>query len=533
MRQANAIDNPQGSLSDADENEIKENDNDSIEEKQDSEPIDEKDQHRPLPAIGSQLTPEMARKDWSSRFTNIKSSFDTHSEEDPMKSRSPSLNRQNKDNERGRARTKSNPAPRSKSAQNQVFTPNFAKIDYGKTEYDKPRGKSKEDKNKFNTITAHSPNISSHDSKLSKTKTEHSGRDSAEYHQYLEMIERFRGNNPKVYSRPLQKNVPATLEPRKGLKPFKSQKAQAPQTNSQQNKFTSKADKKDTQAVRQVEHGQANNENHSINSLATETNYVNKPKEKHVSNSKGHDMDYQEYMNIIDKVRKTKEVARVRTEQYRLASMYAQEKKRQEELEKEEARIRKEKEQIKKEEAESRRSSITGSMFPIANIGPETNKDDFVQYHEPVKSSQFGKAIDPQALQFQRQLQIEQKEQQQQEQLRELQVKAEQERLAKLRKDQIQQEREREEIQRLEQERLLQIQEEQERLRLEQFEHEEKLRLEQQKLEEERHKQAKLQAEKNAIYNKQRLDMEAQHFAKKDIGAFVFDSSTAHFRSAQ
>merc|ERR1711936_376928 len=44
---------------------------------------------------------------------------------------------------------------------------------------------------------------------------------------------------------------------------------------------------------------------------------------------KTNDMDYEDYMNIINKVRKTKEHTRVRTEQARLASMYAQELKRQ------------------------------------------------------------------------------------------------------------------------------------------------------------------------------------------------------------
>ena len=39
---------------------------------------------------------------------------------------------------------------------------------------------------------------------------------------------------------------------------------------------------------------------------------------------KTNDMDYEDYMNIINRVRKTKEFTRVRTEQARLASMYAQ-----------------------------------------------------------------------------------------------------------------------------------------------------------------------------------------------------------------
>ena len=39
---------------------------------------------------------------------------------------------------------------------------------------------------------------------------------------------------------------------------------------------------------------------------------------------KTNDMDYDDYINIINRVRKTKEFTRVRTEQARLASMYAQ-----------------------------------------------------------------------------------------------------------------------------------------------------------------------------------------------------------------
>merc|ERR1712098_102265 len=55
---------------------------------------------------------------------------------------------------------------------------------------------------------------------------------------------------------------------------------------------------------------------------------------------KTNDMDYEDYMNIINRVRKTKEFTRVRTEQARLASMYAQELKRQEEIKLEEERLK-------------------------------------------------------------------------------------------------------------------------------------------------------------------------------------------------
>merc|ERR1712098_456019 len=55
---------------------------------------------------------------------------------------------------------------------------------------------------------------------------------------------------------------------------------------------------------------------------------------------KTNDMDYEDYMNIINKVRKTKEHTRVHTEQARLSSMYAQELKRQEEIKLGEQRLK-------------------------------------------------------------------------------------------------------------------------------------------------------------------------------------------------
>ena len=68
-------------------------------------------------------------------------------------------------------------------------------------------------------------------------------------------------------------------------------------------------------------------------------------------------------------------------------------------------------------------------------------------------------------------------------------------------------------LHRLEFERLQQIQEEQMRLEQERFKQQQRLRLEQIRLEEERKKHEKLQAERNALYNRQRLDMEAQFFS--------------------
>ena len=60
-------------------------------------------------------------------------------------------------------------------------------------------------------------------------------------------------------------------------------------------------------------------------------------------------MDYQEYMNMIKQVRKTREFSRVRAEHYKLASMYAKEKKREEEVNQEEKRLIEERKKIEAE----------------------------------------------------------------------------------------------------------------------------------------------------------------------------------------
>merc|ERR1712078_99733 len=76
----------------------------------------------------------------------------------------------------------------------------------------------------------------------------------------------------------------------------------------------------------------------------------NRDSSEGATHSKNSDMDYQEYMNIINRVRRTKEFSRVRTEQYKLASMYAKEKKRQEELKLEEERLQRERIKIEAEQ---------------------------------------------------------------------------------------------------------------------------------------------------------------------------------------
>ena len=100
--QSNTLDVPHGSLSDQDAATSENNDeDDSIEEKQDSEPMNDdhsfKNKTNALKeeASPAELTQETARRNWNSRFSDIKNSFSTASEEElnNMKSRSPSINR--------------------------------------------------------------------------------------------------------------------------------------------------------------------------------------------------------------------------------------------------------------------------------------------------------------------------------------------------------------------------------------------------------------------------------------------------------
>ena len=93
MKEANKMERPTGTLADGDHDTF-EDGNDSVEEKQDSEPIvdDEiKNSNKTLkPQSGmSQLTPETERrmKDWNSRFSNLKHSFDPASDREDEPSR--------------------------------------------------------------------------------------------------------------------------------------------------------------------------------------------------------------------------------------------------------------------------------------------------------------------------------------------------------------------------------------------------------------------------------------------------------------
>merc|ERR1711988_20869 len=351
--------------------------------------------------------------------------------------------------------------------------------------------------------------------------------------------------------------------------------------------------------------------------------------------SGGGDMDYQEYMNIIHRVRKTKEHSRVRAEHYKLASMYAKEKKRQEELTEEEERLKIERQKIEADKKDrpqpipimpvyptvhqkpvnhpssSHQATVahvmpsqariiaTSAVTPIIStmstqepmitstsgvrhqqqhhhlpdescnslhgsqqsLEDEKGQMDKVQSEMSKLDTKFkddntnpniilrrdsqqtidsfeeedvvvvnkcsiepihhhASAVDSVEQERLKQIEIEHKRQQE---IRENLVKAEQEKLQKLREDQMRQEKDREEIRRLEFERLKQIQEEQKQLEEERRRQEETIKVEQLRIEEERRRQEKLQAEKNAEYNRQRLEMEAKNVALNDGQRVVFD----------
>lgn len=89
MREANKMERPSGTLSDDHDNE-NDDGNDSVEEKQDSEAIVDEEirssskLQQPAIDTSQQLTPETERrmKDWNSRFSNLKHSFDPASDKE-------------------------------------------------------------------------------------------------------------------------------------------------------------------------------------------------------------------------------------------------------------------------------------------------------------------------------------------------------------------------------------------------------------------------------------------------------------------
>ena len=563
MKDANAMDNIHGSLSDQEATSEAYDEDDSVEEKQDSEPMNDwqskkaKSPHTLISEdvtsnsclVPPDMTPETARKSWNSRFSNIKHSFNAASEEElSNKSRSPSVHTQ--DTMQDRSRSLSKDPSRS---------PLMVRGGNG-NDHIVSNAQSKEQKEKENSLKASS----------------------------LVVV--------KKSPVPEASNFPKSKQPTPSRESLAASSLRATKSLPRDTSFDGKSR---AEVLGQVRSGREDLDENIGSSV------------------KSHDMDYQEYMSIISKVRKTKEFSRVRAEHYKLASMYAKEKKRQEELQAEEDRLKwerlkveadvktrpqplpimpvypmvqqkpktsspiipmqiseqpsgaaliipdtkgqfqdfnqigeydinedqslnssqqslgEEKGQLDKIQTEQKKLSPSPTRKMVAD--ESENKDVLEEipqqgYHSSVSDEKSSEMIckapsapDTEVIQEQGGLHQIEEEHERQQEIQESLIRAEQEKLQKLREEQIKQEKEREEIKRLEIERLLQIQEEQRQLEEERRRQEEHIRLEQLRIEEERKRQEKLQAEKNAEYNKQRLEMEAKTVAMNEGQRAVFD----------
>ena len=569
MKDANSMDSALGTLSDQEATSEAYDEDDSVEEKQDSEPMDDWQStkvkspqsfdmiSKTTVMSAAEMTPETARRNWNSRFSNIKSSFNAASEEDLSKSRSPSLH---------------SLEDRSKSASKErspMIRPYGSQLS-GSASPALLR-QTKEDKDKENSI---------------KAITTVSPNNGVPLQKPLEAIELSKSKQPT----PNRDNFIVST----------------PRASKSMPKETSYDERSRAEVLGLVKAGRGEDGPNPV--------------------AKSDDMDYQEYMNIISKVRKTKDIARARAEHFRLASMYAKEQKRQEELEEEEERLKIERKKIEAEAKTRPQPLPIMPVYPMVQPKPvpppkppspakaktppppvppvvsidyettvpttsapmyttvSTTQDALLQEKEesfhgsnqslgeekgqldkiqtelkksspsPIKAltqpisldvgpsqqqlqsesiepkqeqdSTFSMSNDTTTLspshEEQRLDDIE-KEHKRQQEIKENLIKAEQEKLQKLREEQMKQEKEREEIRRLEFERLRQIQEEQRQLEEERRRQEEHIRLEQLRIEEERKRQEKLQAEKNAEYNRQRLEMEAKNVAMNEGQRVILD----------
>merc|ERR1712128_159617 len=411
MKEANKLEIPTGVLSDPDPD--NEHDKDSVEEKQDIEHIlddeslnsDKKFSNLFGPGVQnlnvSQLTPETARrmKDWNSRFSNLKHSFDPTSDKEDDPSRSPSMQRhtvESSDDQENRGRSrfkdKSLMGPRSKSAHSnlnntyskstkpQIVVDTAATSDYPQ---------SKEDKNKNNTIIAKrassmTENIPTPSKEKSPSLRRYDDTDD-EYMQYLNSVDRYRQNNPNPKPfRPVTARTDAIANP---LRKMSDGQGQAPVPGSapapvrqQSFSFTPQAKSKQTTPVRDnsevgarisrsVPKEVIRTSKQTQQTLKEETQAeilgLVKTNKETGQVEKTNDMDYEDYMNIINKVRKTKEHTRVRTEQARLASMYAQELKRQEEIKLEEQRLKLERQRFEEEKRNANKMPIITTVSSL------------------------------------------------------------------------------------------------------------------------------------------------------------------------
>eukprot|EP00092_Neocalanus_flemingeri_P000850 GFUD01000907.1.p1 GENE.GFUD01000907.1~~GFUD01000907.1.p1 ORF type:complete len:3255 (-),score=789.69 GFUD01000907.1:272-10036(-) len=621
MKEANKLEIPTGILSDPDPD--NEHDQDSVEEKQDSEPILDDESTNPNKKFSnlfgpgvqnlnmSQLTPETARrmKDWNSRFSNLKHSFDPTSDKEDDPSRSPSMQRHTvessdgEDRGRSRFKDKSMLGPRSKSAHSNLHN-SYSKSTQPQIVVDNSSTsaypQSKDDKNKNNTIIAKRASSMTENIPTPKEKSPSIRRvddTDDEYMQYLNSVDRYRQSNPNPKPfRPVTARTDAIANP---LRKMSDGQGQAPgpgpaaaPVRQQSFSFTPQAKSKQTTPVRDNSEVGARISRSVPKEVTKQTQQTLKEEtqaeilglvktNKETGQvEKTNDMDYEDYMNIINKVRKTKEHTRVRTEQARLASMYAQELKRQEEIKLEEQRLKLERQRFEEEKRSANNLPIITTVSSLlsqtrpkndynmekgqldnieqeqSKISPSTSTTTVLPKQTPITHAQqsFNSTTEKsqnnnnnnsgvvnqnqEALNNEKQLEEQKKreeklqkerekeemrmleaiqnEQIQQQKIREEQVLAEQKKLEKLKEEQIKQEKEREEIRQLEIERLRQIQEDQERLEFERRIQEEQIRFEQMRLEEERRRQEELQSERQAQYLKQEEEMEAKARAMEE-----------------
>ena len=330
MKDANALDVAHGTLSDQEATSEAYDEDDSVEEKQDNEPMDDwqsskgkspqqlfvKPSAAPVQVTTStsttmslltppDMTPETARKNWNSRFSNLKSSFNAASEEDLSKSRSPSIHRQDLD-ERGRPKAKEASRSPMVTRGANSFQASGSSSPAMNQRVERPQ--SKEDKDKENSIRA---------SSLSNVQP----------------------NMPKKLSAPNAGELSKSKQPT----PSRENNVVNTRATKSMPRDTSYDAKSRAEILGLVKASRGEDENAGAAGAAAGG--------AHNKSGSG-DMDYQEYMNIIHKVRKTKEHSRIRAEHYRLDSMYAKEKIRQEELQQEEQRLQEERQKIEAERRE-------------------------------------------------------------------------------------------------------------------------------------------------------------------------------------
>ena len=524
------------------------------------------------------------------------------------------------ENSRGRSRfkEKGQMGPRSQSAHTNLIgagsqmqkniNPHIVidKVDYPQ---------SKDDKNKNNTLIARRGSSLTEQQKEKSPSIRRFEEDTDdEYVQYMNSVDRYRQNNPNPKPfRPVTARTDAIANPLRKLSDNKEplpvpvrgqvmqpQQTQQPQQQQQQVITSPKLQAKSKQATPVRENMEFQEQvtgariSRSVPKEVIRTSKQTPHKEESQAEILGlvktnretgqvertKDMDYEDYMNIIKKVRITKEHTRVRTEQARLASMYAQEIKRQEEIQQEEERLQVERQKFEEEKRNPKPqlpiiSSVTSLLTTTKSdtalekgqldnieqeqlkISPSTSSATVSKKPSPVQPKQPSPQqnknnnnnnssvnnnnviVEDEKAAFERQQEEEEKlraekeriekeeedrklleayrnEQIMQEKIREEQVMAEQKKLEQLREEQIRQEKDREEIRRLEIERLKQIKEDQERLEEERRIQEEQIRQEQMRLEEERRKQEELQIERQAQYQKQHEEMEAKTRAMEE-----------------